>query len=101
VPARILPELEAYRDRLEERCRAWDETGDGALEADLTQCREQIRLLQRRLAELEKNLGLMPESAAEEQGRVRKRIAVLEQTRDLTGAYAHVLEAYRRRRAQA
>ena len=97
----ILPELESYQARLEERARAWDESADADLERDARQCEAQVRLLEKSISEFESAAGNIPPDLREELARARHRIAVLTQTRDLTGAYLHVLKSYRTRRGKA
>lgn len=98
---RILPELEAYQANLEERASAWDETGDEDLEAEKIRCESQIRLLEKGISEFTSALQAMPESLNSERERTSRRIEVLEQTRDLTGAYLRVLLGYIARRGRA
>ena len=97
----LLPELEAYQTRLEDRAAAWDETGDEVLIADLARCDEQVRLLERSLTQLSGTLEAMPAEAREDRQRGERRQRVLTQTRDLTAAYAHVLRGHMARRGQA
>jgi hypothetical protein len=97
----ILPELEAYQARLEDRARAWDETGDEDLEADLAQCHQQVELLEKGISEFSAAIDNIPGTFAAEKERVQHRIHVLSQTRDITAAYAFVLKEYITRRARA
>ena len=99
--ARLIPELEAYRERLEDRASAWDESSDETLDADLARCEEQVRLLERSMT----HAGLLAEGLPRDVGQQRRdalrKLEVLTQTRDLTAAYAHVLRGYRARRGSA
>src|SRR5881296_2941681 len=97
----MVPELEAYQARLEDRARAWDETGDEALDADLTRCEAQVRLLEKGIAEFSAALTAIPGDQVEQRRRASHRVEVLQQTRDLTAAYAEVLRGYIGRRGRA
>lgn len=88
---KLLPELEAYRDRLVERCSAWAETPPADLLRDLTRCRDQAALLEKGIAELGARLGPASGAAA---AKILHRLAVQEQMRDLTTAYAEVLKRH-------
>ena len=97
----ILPELESYQMRLEERARAWDESTETDLERDAAQCAQQVALLEKGIGEFTATIGRIPQEFAEEISRLRHRIDVLTQTRDLTGAYLHVLRNHLQRRQRA
>ena len=88
---RILPELEAYRDRLVERCAAWPETAAEMLLSDLHRTLEQADLLDKGIRVLRDQIDADPSANAE---RLRHRMAVQEQMRDLTRAYAEVLKRH-------
>ena len=62
---RILPELEAYRDRLIERAAGWPETPDDELLRDLNQCLEQMSLLEKGIAALKRQLEKAPPAKAQ------------------------------------
>jgi hypothetical protein len=98
---RILPALEAYQANLEERARSWDERSDAELDRDLAQCESQVRLLEKSLSEIAPAIEKIPADLPDELARAQHRVEVLTQTRDLTGAYLHVLRAYRQRRGRA
>src|SRR5262245_59967060 len=97
----LLPELEAYQARLEERARGWPESREEDLFADLAQCDAQVRLLERSASELAEALERMPAGGDGSRARFEHRLRVLEQTRDLTGAYARVLQGYLQGRGSA
>ena len=85
------PELEAYRDRLVERCAAWPDAAQDELWRDLEQCRDQTALLEKGIADLKRRLA---DASREESERLIHRISVQEQMRDLTAAYAEVLKRH-------
>ena len=102
----LLPELEAYQARLEDRARTWEESPDAALAADLARCDEQVRLLERSLMDLAAALEALRQregdaEADEARRKAEHRHRVMSQTRDLTAAYAHVLRGYITRRGPA
>ena len=85
---RILPELESYRDRLTARASAWSETPDIDLDRDLAQCGAQVGLLDKAVTDLRSRLE---SSSGPDAERISHRLAIQEQTRDLTAAYAEAL----------
>ena len=121
---RILPELEAYRDRLIERATGWPEAPDDELLRDLNQCLEQMSLLEKGIAALKRQLEKTPPAKAppretvpaearhafpgrqddaerakpaemspepDEVERMSHRLAIQQQTYELTAAYVTVL----------
>lgn len=87
----ILPELEAYRARLLERCEAVRDSAPEDVAVELALSRERVRLIEKGIAALGERLGAAPAGDAE---RISHRISVQEQMRDLTAAYAEVLERH-------
>jgi len=88
---RILTELESYRDRLMERAAGWPETPDTELARDLAQCDAQVALLDKGVETLRARLLDAPPGASEA---LERRLAVQDQMRDLTAAYAEVLRRH-------
>jgi hypothetical protein len=125
---RILPELEAYRDRLLTKAALWPDQSSEELGLELERCRDQLALLTKAVADLKARVaGIAPASgvpgtpeavgrpggapaapvAAPESDasmgpdRLAHRLEVQEQTRDLTAAYAEALRRHLEKRAAA
>ena len=93
---KILPELESYRDRLVSKAAAWVEMEGSELQRDLDQSREQVGLLEKSVADLERKLAV---ATPMETDRLTKRLSVPHQLLELTAAYAQVLGTHMSRRA--
>jgi hypothetical protein len=85
---KILPQLEAYRDRLAAKAEAWRDTPEAELRRDLDQSLQQASLLDRSVGDLR---ARATEARGEEAAAIETRLAVQEQMRDLTAAYAEAL----------
>ena len=88
---RILTELESYRDRLMERAAAWPDTPEAELVRDLSQCEAQVALLEKGVETLRSRLHDAPAGESET---LEHRLAVQDQMRELTAAYAEVLRRH-------
>jgi hypothetical protein len=88
---KLYAELEAYRDRLMERAAAWPETPETDLTRDLLQCEAQAALLEKAVEALRERLVVAPPADADA---LARRIAIQDQMRELTAAYAEVLRRH-------
>jgi hypothetical protein len=90
---RILPELEAYRDRLMTKAAAWPDLSTEDLRAELEQCLSQTALLDRSVDELRTRAS--DRSANDDaEASTAHRLAVQEQLRDINAAYVEALRRY-------
>jgi len=100
---KILPELEAYRDRLMTKAAAWPDQAIADLRRELDQCVQQVALLGKAVSDLRERAAEWPGHAAGAGSaaapdapaeRIAHRVAVQEQTRDITSAYAEALRRH-------
>ncbi len=95
---RILPELETYRDHLAAKASAWAETPEPELLRDLSQSRQQTELLEKAVAEMRRRLA---DGAGADEEKLKSRLAIQDQMRELTAAYAEALRIILDRRQSA
>ena len=74
-----------------ERAAAWPETPEADLTRDLLQCEAQVALLEKAVETLRERLGAAPPAEADV---LARRIAIQDQMRELTAAYAEVLRRH-------
>jgi len=91
---RILTELEAYRDRLMDRAAAFPQTSESELARDLAQCEAQVALLEKGVEALRIRLAENPPQDADGTEALQHRLAIQDQMRELTAAYAEVLRRH-------
>jgi hypothetical protein len=88
---RLHPELEAYRDRLMDRCASWPEMEPHELLEDLQRSLRQVDLLEKALVDLRSRIE---KAGGDNLQRLLHRASVQEQTRDLVKAYVEVLKQH-------